>query len=60
MTNDSEHIIIVDGIIAGISNEDINKKIQENREKRKELIKKTTRNIIIIIIISFLLYLLFN
>jgi hypothetical protein len=60
MTTDSEHVIIIDGIVSGISNEDINKKMQEEKEKRKEIIKKAARNIIIIIIISFLAYLLFN
>lgn len=57
---DSEHMVIMDGVISGISNEDINKKIEESRKKRKELIKKAAKNIIIVIIVSFLLYLLFK
>ena len=60
MATDSEHVIIIDGVVSGISNEDINKKMQEEKQKRKEIIKKAARNIIIIIIISFLAYLLFK
>lgn len=60
ISSNSEHIVIMNGVIAGISNEDIIKKINESREKRKELIKKAAKNIIIVIIISFLLYLLFK